>query len=190
MAGLRWIKAAAQDAPAGTWTGSCQNESVVVLKFSRVLFRPIYFGLSGPWGRQLHAVACVLLLTAVSWALLSPDPFAQVQETPLSWLQRLDDLLLHTLAFLSLSSVLLSFTVRLQQNVSSSAVGGLLAYAVVTELLQTVVPGRMCDATDALANLTGVVAGLLLVLASLSVSRTAVARRCDKPKSAGRVATT
>ena len=102
-------------------------------------------------------------LCFLTWALLSPDPFAPIHETPLGWLRTLDDLLLHGIAFGCLSALLLSFLQRCEFPISPGIVVLMVGYSLTTEILQMFVPGRTCDPIDGLANLCGMACGFTIL---------------------------
>jgi VanZ family protein len=108
--------------------------------------------------------ACVGLIAVVSWALLSPMPFAAVRDTPLSALSTVSDLLLHCGAY-GLLSFVCSLAVADRQNDGARRVllALLIAHGVVSELLQTLIPYRSCDPFDGLANMIGIAMGTVAV---------------------------
>ncbi|MCA9062632.1 MAG: VanZ family protein [Planctomycetaceae bacterium] len=110
-----------------------------------------------------HLLYCLGLFLTVTWALLSPDPFGTVRNTPLILFRSLNDLILHAGVFSVLSATCISFGLRLHQRVTWPFVLFLLMYAVSTEWLQSVVPGRTCDPADGLANVAGILSGLMAV---------------------------
>ncbi len=111
--------------------------------------------------RQAHAILCVLATGFISWALLSPDPFAVVPIRGLGWVRQLNDLFLHMGAFSALTVAIVSLSLRISGFLPLTIVMGLVAYAVATEILQTFVPGRTCDPADALANAAGIIVGII-----------------------------
>lgn len=114
--------------------------------------------------RRLHAAISFMLLLCISWGLLSPDPFSVVRDNSLSWICRLDDMILHWGAFTLLSTAIASFSLRWLRTVSPVTLGALCLYAVATELLQTFIVGRTCDPADALANALGIATGVGVTL--------------------------
>lgn len=104
---------------------------------------------------------CFASFGLVTWALISPDPFAAVKRTPFSFLSTVSDLCLHFAAF-SVCAAMCGCLVpasgdSLKRKIT---VIGLIAYAVGTELIQQSIPRRTCDPMDAIANLCGIAAGL------------------------------
>jgi VanZ family protein len=116
-------------------------------------------------GLKAHAVCAAFLFAIVNWALLSPDPFALIRQSPAGWLARLDDFFQHLGAFGTLSLVLFSLSLRTTGTISASLAATIAVYAGCTELLQAYVPGRTCDPADALANIGGILFGFNLVFA-------------------------
>lgn len=106
---------------------------------------------------------CLIQATALSWALLTPDPFSLVRDTSFSWVQSVSDLLVHTCVFLVLSTTVFSLTQALFGEFPAAVVFAMLSYCLIVEGLQAFVPGRCCDPRDAIANVTGFVVGLAAV---------------------------
>lgn len=104
-----------------------------------------------------------MMLCAVTWALLSPDPFAVVRSSPLGWLSAVNDGILHLTVFSCLTVCAASLAVRTAGFLPATVVVALVAYAIATELLQGFVPGRTCDPADALANSCGIIFGIVAV---------------------------
>lgn len=104
---------------------------------------------------------CVASFSLVTWALISPDPFAAIQRTPLSFLRTVSDLCLHFAAF-SVCAAMCGYLVPASPDTLKRklTVIGLIAYAIGTELAQQAIPRRTCDPLDAVANLCGIAAGL------------------------------
>ena len=118
---------------------------------------------------------CAALLLIVSWALLSPDPFATIRHTRLSFLQSVSDVFLHCTAYMVFSAACCSLLgcspdTRLRYLI----LGLLIVHAIGTELLQLYMPNRTCDGLDALANLCGIALGQLL--ASWALKQAAAVR--------------
>ncbi len=111
--------------------------------------------------RQTHAIMCIFATGVISWALLSPDPFAVVQISGLRWVRQLNDLVMHMGAFSTLTVAIVTLSLRISGFLPLTIVVGLVAYAVATEILQTFVPGRTCDPADALANTAGIIVGIV-----------------------------
>ncbi len=107
----------------------------------------------------------------LSWALLSPDPFARVRGGPLGWVKTVNDLILHCGAFCVLSTIVFSFSFRLLRTIPLTIIVSVVTYAFATELLQSAVPGRTTDPADALANFFGILTGLAVVHGSILFSR-------------------
>lgn len=102
-------------------------------------------------------------VAAVSWALLTPDPFSVVRDTSLGWVESVSDLLMHTLVFTILSATVLSLCLAMFNEFPTFAVFAMLGYCITVEGLQAFVPGRTCDPRDAIANVAGFVLGLTFV---------------------------
>lgn len=117
----------------------------------------------GLLSRRAHGILSTILLAAVTWALLSPDPFSAVRDSPLGWLGLLNDKLLHISVFCGLTACIVSLAVRTAGFLPMTVVVALASYAVATELLQGFVPGRMCDPGDVLANGAGLILGVVCV---------------------------
>ncbi|MEZ6035691.1 MAG: VanZ family protein [Planctomycetaceae bacterium] len=117
---------------------------------------------SGRIWHASHLLLCLLQVAAVSWALLTPDPYALVRGTSLGWLQSVSDLLQHTLVFTVLSATVFSLCLAIFGEFPPVAVFSMLGYCLFVEGLQAFVPGRTCDPRDAIANVTGFVLGLAI----------------------------
>ena len=117
-----------------------------------------------PSFQRLHFTACVGLLTVVSWALLSPNPFAAVRYTPLSALRTVSDVLLHCSAY-GLLSFVCYLSVANSRNAGAKRIllGLLIAHGISSELLQALVPNRNCDPLDGMANMLGIAIGTIAV---------------------------
>lgn len=111
----------------------------------------------------IHLSLCLIQATALSWALLTPDPFSLVRDTSLSWVQSVSDLLVHACVFIVLSTTVFSLSYALYDEFPAVVVFAMLGYCLIVEGLQAFVPGRCCDPRDAIANVTGFVVGLAAV---------------------------
>ena len=111
----------------------------------------------------IHVSLCLIQATALSWALLSPDPFSLVRGTSFSWVQSVSDLLVHAFVFIVLSTTVFSLSYALFGEVPTVVIFAMLGYCLIVEGLQAFVPGRCCDPRDAIANVTGFVVGLAAV---------------------------
>ncbi|MCA9049419.1 MAG: hypothetical protein KDA89_11870 [Planctomycetaceae bacterium] len=113
--------------------------------------------------RTVHLSLCVLLLTFVTWGLISPDPYLAVRNTPLASLRVVSDIVLHCGAYglLSLTCCLLT---RHQGSglLRSGTVAFLLVHGFCSELIQSQIATRTCDPLDGLANIVGIATGALL----------------------------
>lgn len=138
------------------------NSESIIFQGPKVSVRSMAVAVTG---LKTHAVCAAVLLAAVNWALLSPDPFALIRQSPVGWLARLDDLFQHLGAFGLLSLALFSLSMRTTGTISASLAATLAVYAGCTELIQAYVPGRTCDPADALANIGGILLGFNLVFA-------------------------
>lgn len=121
-------------------------------------------------GLLLHALCCLAVMLGLTWALLTPEPFAAVEGSGMGWVSNIDDIVLHAGSFCVLSLVVCSLVVRLAAALPFRCIVALVAYAVATELMQSAVPGRTCDPFDVLANLSGIMAGLMSVQAGFMFS--------------------
>lgn len=99
----------------------------------------------------------------MSWALLTPDPFALVRDTSIGWVQSASDLLTHAIVFTVLAATVFSLCLTIFGEFPPIAVFTMLGYSMAMEGLQAIVPGRTCDLRDALANVVGIALGLTLV---------------------------
>ncbi len=124
----------------------------------------------------IHLSLCLIQAMALSWALLTPDPFSLVRDTSFSWIQSVSDLLVHAFVFIVLSTTVFSLSYTLFGEFPAVVVFGMLAYCLIVEGLQAFVPGRCCDPRDAIANVTGFVVGLAAVRVLAMVSPAAVKR--------------
>jgi VanZ family protein len=114
--------------------------------------------------QRLHATVCIGLLAFVSWALLSPMPFATLRHTPLSVLRTVSDVLLHCGAYGLLSFVCgLAVTDKRNAGARRILLALLIAHGLFSELLQTIVPNRSGDALDGIANMIGIAIGAIAV---------------------------
>ncbi len=110
-----------------------------------------------------YVAICLAMLGAVSWSLLTPDPFAVVRSSSLAWLEQVSDLLVHAVVFTLLSAAWLGLCLQLAGDLSPFALCIMLGYCVSMEAMQAIVPGRHCDPVDGVANVAGFVFGLMLV---------------------------
>lgn len=110
-----------------------------------------------------HLLLCLLQGAAVSWALLTPDPFSLVRDTSLGWVQSVSDLMMHAIVFTVLSATVLSLCQAAYGELPAVAVFTLLGYSIAMEGLQAFVPGRTSDPRDVIANVAGFVLGLSFV---------------------------
>jgi len=110
-----------------------------------------------------HLLLCLFQFAAVSWALLTPDPFALIRDTSLGWVQSASDLLLHVTVFAVLSATVFRLCLAIFGEFPPLALFAALGYCVTVEGLQAFVPGRTCDPRDAIANVAGFVLGLTFV---------------------------
>ena len=127
-----------------------------------------------PWivpNRVVHGISAMCLIAGLTWALLTPDPFALLRQTPIGWVAKLDDMIQHLVAFCLLSLTVLTLYFRLTRTVSPVVVVLLGSHAVLTECLQAFVPGRTCDPNDALANFAGILLSVNIVLRATSECR-------------------
>lgn len=106
-------------------------------------------------------LVCAASFGLVTWALISPNPFAAIKRTPFSFLRTVSDLCLHFGAF-SVCAGMCGCLVTPSTDAwkRKVMVVALVAYAVGTELAQQAIPRRTCDPLDAIANVCGIVAGL------------------------------
>ena len=122
---------------------------------------------SRPTARRLwnaaHLLLCLFELAVVSWALLTPDPYAVVRDTSLVWVQSARDHLQHAIVFTILSATVFSLCQAIFGEFPPVALFAMLVYCVSMEGLQAFVPGRTSDLGDALANVAGCVLGLAAV---------------------------
>jgi VanZ family protein len=112
----------------------------------------------------LHSAAAALLFVFVSWGLLSTNPLATVDNTSFQFIRRIDDFLIHLSVYATITLVLMPLVSCCQSRVQRLVVGSMIAHAVITELLQTIIPRRVCDPIDVVANLFGIALGIQLAL--------------------------
>ena len=110
-----------------------------------------------------HFLICMIQVAAVSWALLTPDPFALVRDTSLDWMESASDLVMHAVVFTVLSATVFSLCLVIFGEFSAAAVFAMLGYCLTVEGLQAYVPGRSCDPRDAIANVAGLALGFAFV---------------------------
>ena len=122
-----------------------------------------------------HHLLCLFQVAAVSWALLTPDPFSLVRDTSLGWVQSVSDLMMHVVVFTVLSATVLSLCQAAYGEFPPVVVFALLGYSLAAEGLQAFVPRRTCDPRDAIANVAGFVLGHTFVRV-LSLLRPAPAK--------------
>ena len=114
--------------------------------------------------RSLHIAISFGLLCFVTWGLLTPDPLSVVRNTRLGFVQTLNDILIHLTVYTVFSTTCLSLLRRRTDLwVRNTVFGLLLVHGIGTELLQTMLPMRTGDPLDAIANVTGIAAGAVLV---------------------------
>ena len=110
-----------------------------------------------------HLLFCMIQVAAVSWSLLTPDPFALVRDTSLDWIENAGDLLMHAVVFTVLSATVFSLCLAIVGEIPAGAVFAMLGYCLTGEGLQEFVPGRTCDPRDAIANVAGFALGFAFV---------------------------
>jgi VanZ family protein len=110
-----------------------------------------------------YLFGCLLMISFLTWSLLSPDPYAIVRGSSLNWLENISDLLAHLTAFSLFSASIFGWYLLTARPIPIRAVYATMAYCLILEGLQVFVPGRHCDAKDAMANLCGFVLGLAFV---------------------------
>lgn len=112
--------------------------------------------------RLLHIAMAMSMLLVVSWGLLSTDPLAAVDDTSFRVIQRVDDFVLHVLVYTTMAVTLTPLAANRRPHVQQVLVGFLFAHAAVTELLQVIIPRRVCDPLDLAANVLGIALGVHL----------------------------
>lgn len=127
------------------------------------------------WFIVTYLFGCLSMMSFLTWSLLSPDPYAIVRDSSLEWLENISDLLAHLTAFSLFSSSVFGWYLLTGRPISARAVYAVMAYCLILEALQTFVPGRHCDARDAMANLCGFVLGLAFVRVLSLFRRPAIA---------------
>lgn len=127
------------------------------------------------WFLVTYLFGCLSMMSFLTWSLLSPDPYAIVRDSSLEWLENISDLLAHVTAFSLFSSFVFGWYVLTGRPIPARAVYAAMAYCLVLEALQTFVPGRHCDAKDAMANLSGFVLGLAFVRVISQLRRLTIA---------------
>lgn len=113
--------------------------------------------------RRLHVTVCFALMGFVTWGLLTSDPLAAVRNTRFGFIQTINDVLIHCTVYTVFSAACMSLLRRRTDAwVRNVVLGLLIVHGVGTELLQTLVPQRMGDPLDAVANITGIAAGAMI----------------------------
>lgn len=110
-----------------------------------------------------YGAACLCMMVFLSWSLLSPDPYAVFRDSSLAWLEHVGDLISHLAAFSLCSSAVLGLFPLTGRQIPFRVLIGMMSYCLLLEGLQSFVPGRHCDARDAMANLCGFVLGVAFV---------------------------
>jgi VanZ family protein len=118
----------------------------------------------GPCLWLLHTVIAAALLVLVSWSLLSTNPLATTDDTSFRFIRRIDDFLIHLSVYTIITVTLIPLVSHCQSRVQRALVGSVITHAVMTELLQTMIPRRVCDPLDLAANLLGIVLGIQLTM--------------------------
>lgn len=114
--------------------------------------------------RFAHVGIAAFMCAFVSWGLLTSDPLAVVRNSPLAVFHTVNDVIIHTCVYTAFSFSCLSLMRRETDAwVRSVILTLLVAHALGTELLQTLIPHRTGDPFDAVANLLGITIGTLLV---------------------------
>ncbi|MGB7324676.1 MAG: VanZ family protein [Rubripirellula sp.] len=113
--------------------------------------------------RKIHVTLCFALMGFVTWGLLTTDPLAAVRNTRFGFIQTINDILIHCTVYTVFSASCMSLLRRRTDAwVRHVVLGLLIVHGVGTELLQTMVPRRMGDPLDAVANITGIAAGAMI----------------------------
>ena len=122
--------------------------------------------------RSVHVIACLAFVTVLSWALLSPDPFAVVENGPFKLVADFDDLVLHSGAYFIFATVWIALVVDSKEAwVRTTVLSLIVLHGTGTEILQAFVPGRTCDPFDGLANMAGIAMGSLFVRMAVNATR-------------------
>lgn len=111
----------------------------------------------------LNAATAAALIMFVTWGLVTPTPLRALRGTPFFWLSHLHNMAMHLCAYLLVTVTMLPLVSRHRAAIQRLVVGCIAGHAVVTELLQALIPQRTCDPLDFVANLLGIVAGVHLV---------------------------
>lgn len=113
-------------------------------------------------GIRLQQCLCAAAIAFVTWALLSPDPYRALRRLPITPLAACGDFVQHLIVFAVLTGGCVATALR---SGSTTAVCStlLIVYAVATESLQSLVPGRTPDPWDLMANTLGIGLGLAVV---------------------------
>lgn len=115
------------------------------------------------WLRLLHVIATTTVLVVASWGLLTSNPLAAVRGTPLHFLYFVNDFVVHLTIYTVLTLLLMPLATAYARRLEWLIVSLIATHAIVTELIQVVVPRRTCDPVDMVANLAGIVIGLRLL---------------------------
>lgn len=110
-----------------------------------------------------YGAGCFCIMAFLSWSLLSPDPYAVLRDSSLAWLENVSDIIAHLAAFSLCSSAILGLFPLTGREIPFRVLIGMISYCLLLEALQSFVPGRHCDARDAMANLCGFVLGVAFV---------------------------
>lgn len=127
--------------------------------------------------RHVHIAACFGLMYFITWGLLTSDPLSAVRNTRLSFLQTINDVLIHGAVYTVFSGACLSLLRRRTDVwVRVVVISLLVVHGVGTELLQTMVPNRTGDPLDASANIAGIALGAVFAawLSKRPISRAVV----------------
>lgn len=112
--------------------------------------------------RWLHALCAVILLTGVTWGLLSVSPLKAVRGTPLQWVRHVHDVVMHLGLYTVITVMVLPLAGDSWFRTRAALIAAVVTHAVGTELIQSFIPRRTCDPADLLGNLLGIALGAWL----------------------------
>lgn len=115
------------------------------------------------WLRLVHIAATATVLVVASWGLLTSNPLAAVRGTPLHFLYFVNDFVVHLSIYTVLTLLLMPLATAYARRLDWLVVSLIATHAIVTEIIQFVIPRRTCDPVDMVANLAGIVIGLRLL---------------------------
>ena len=103
-----------------------------------------------------NAALAVSSLVLATWILLSTDPLSRFGRTSTVFIRSIGDFVIHLSVYAVITLSLMLPISHCRSDVRRVCLALLMVHAVITELLQTMIPRRVCDPIDMLANCLGI----------------------------------